>query len=88
MIQSLKDVSAEAVKAYPITPRKNWVLDWPGQTVIAASTIYWTEEVTDAITNGTMKVIRLCMIIGVYPYMYMYSTCSFRYMYFGNDEFC
>ena len=56
MIQSLKDVSAEAVKAYPDTPRKSWVLEWPGQIVIAASSIYWTEEVTDAITNGTMKV--------------------------------
>ena len=56
MIQSLKDVAVEAVNAYPITPRNKWVLDWPGQIVIAASSIYWTEEVNDAIVNGTMKV--------------------------------
>ena len=57
MIRSLKDVAADAVKAYPVTDRKKWVLDWPGQIVIAASSIYWTEEVTEAITNGTLKVI-------------------------------
>ena len=56
MIQSLQDVAVEAVEAYPVTPRNKWVLDWPGQIVIAASSIYWTEEVNDAIVNGTMKV--------------------------------
>lgn len=56
MIKSLQDVSIKAVEAYPVTPRNRWVLDWPGQIVIAASSIYWTEEVADAIMNGTMKV--------------------------------
>jgi dynein heavy chain len=55
MIQSLRDVTAKAVRAYPETPRYKWVLDWPGQIVIAASTVYWTKDVNDAIINGTLK---------------------------------
>ena len=43
---SLREVMGKAVDAYPSTPRKSWVLNWPGQVVIAGSTIYWTAEVT------------------------------------------
>lgn len=46
MKRSLREVMGESVDAYPKTPRKSWVLNWPGQVVIAASTIYWTAEVT------------------------------------------
>ena len=56
MIKSLCDVTADSVKAYPVTSRDQWVLDWPGQIVISVSTIYWTQEVNDAIVNGTLKV--------------------------------
>lgn len=37
-------------------PRKTWVLQWPGQVVICVSSIYWTEEVSEAITKGTLRV--------------------------------
>ena len=56
MILSLQDVTKESVAAYEEKPRDKWVLEWPGQVVIAASTIYWTKDVTDAIENGTLKV--------------------------------
>ncbi len=56
MIISLKDVMTNAVAAYTQDPRRKWVLEWPGQIVIAASTVYWTADVTDAIKNGTLKV--------------------------------
>ena len=56
MISSLKDVTGKAVTAYVEEPRRKWVLEWPGQVVIAASTIYWTQDVTDAIEHGTLKV--------------------------------
>ena len=56
MIVSLKDVMSNAVAAYNQDPRKKWVLEWPGQIVIAASTVYWTADVTDAIKKGTLKV--------------------------------
>ena len=56
MILSLQDVMKESVTAYEEKPRDKWVLEWPGQVVIAASTIYWTKDVTDAIESGTLKV--------------------------------
>lgn len=57
MILSLRDVMKESVVAYDEIPRNKWVLDWPGQVVIAASTIYWTKDVTGAIEKGLLKVI-------------------------------
>ncbi len=65
MISSLKDVTGEAVKCYNEVPRGKWVLEWPGQVVIAASTVYWTADVSKAIEEGTLKVgqvsIGFCM---------------------------
>ncbi|KAL5473898.1 hypothetical protein EMCRGX_G028462 [Ephydatia muelleri] len=55
MIQSLKDITEKAYAAYAQVPRSKWVLEWPGQVVIAVSTIYWTQEVTSAIEEGTLK---------------------------------
>lgn len=43
---SLKEVMKKAVKEYPTIPRKDWVVKWPGQVVLAASQIHWTSEVT------------------------------------------
>lgn len=37
-------------------PRKEWVLQWPGQVVICASSIFWTKEVAEAIENNTLPV--------------------------------
>ena len=63
MIISLKDVMGNAVASYVQDPRRKWVLEWPGQIIIAASTVYWTTDVTDAIKNGTLKVWYDCMSI-------------------------
>ena len=44
---SLRAVMLKAVDAYPITPRDQWVLNWPGQVVLASSIVHWTTEVTN-----------------------------------------
>jgi dynein heavy chain len=46
---SLKEVNLKATEAYPKIPRGEWVLQWPGQIVLAASQIHWTTEVTQVI---------------------------------------
>ena len=47
MTGSVRKVIGESFDAYAVSPRKEWVLEWPGQIVICTSTIYWTQEVTD-----------------------------------------
>ncbi len=56
MIASLKDVMQAAMKAYAEVPRRKWVLEWPGQVVLAVTSTYWTSQVTSAIQDGTLKV--------------------------------
>ena len=34
------------------TPRDKWVLEWPGQVVLAVSQIFWTKDVADTLRQG------------------------------------
>ena len=43
---SLREVSIKAVDSYGKVPRSEWVLQYPGQIVLAASQVHWTSEVT------------------------------------------
>lgn len=54
MIQSIKDVISEAVKAYETMDRWQWLLNFPGQVVQCGNCIHWTTNVTNAILNGTL----------------------------------
>ena len=56
MVASLKDVISKATdsffdtndpKAFMDYPK--WVMEWPGQAVLTASSIAWTSEATEAI---------------------------------------
>ena len=49
---SLRDVMIKAVMSYPDIPRHEWVLEYPGQIVLAASQVHWTAEVTEAICEA------------------------------------
>jgi len=51
MMASLKDFAKQALAAYPNTERTAWSKMWPGQIVLAASQIFWTEEVEAAIRD-------------------------------------
>ncbi|NXN95540.1 DYH3 protein, partial [Rhinopomastus cyanomelas] len=55
MLASIRRVLQDGISGYVTVPRKTWVLQWPGQVVICASSIYWTEEVSVAIKEGTLK---------------------------------
>ncbi|XP_045448983.1 dynein axonemal heavy chain 3 [Melitaea cinxia] len=54
MIISLRDVASEAVTAYPLTKREDWVLSWPGQIVQAGSCIQYTAEAIEAIQSNSL----------------------------------
>ncbi|NXH72361.1 DYH3 protein, partial [Hydrobates tethys] len=54
MLTSVRQVLRDGIRGYTKVPRKTWVLQWPGQVVICVSSIYWTEEVSEAIRKGTL----------------------------------
>ncbi|XP_061847983.1 dynein axonemal heavy chain 3 [Colius striatus] len=54
MLASVRQVLRDGIEGYIKVPRKTWVLQWPGQVVICVSSIYWTEEVSEAIREGTL----------------------------------
>ncbi|XP_041350374.1 dynein heavy chain 12, axonemal-like isoform X3 [Gigantopelta aegis] len=52
MLMSIHDVIQAAIDAYMISPRTEWVREWPGQVVLCASQVYWTRDVHEAIRSG------------------------------------
>ncbi|KAG8235430.1 hypothetical protein J437_LFUL015495 [Ladona fulva] len=54
MLKTVKDICLDAVGAYFDSPRKKWILDWPGQVVLCGSSIQWTAEVSEAIEKHTL----------------------------------
>lgn len=55
MLQSLKDITAESLKAAATAKRIDWIHEWPGQIVQCCNCIQWTNDVTQAILEGTLK---------------------------------
>nr|XP_046272658.1 dynein axonemal heavy chain 3 isoform X3 [Scatophagus argus] len=61
MLRSVRHVIHQGVIQYKEVPRKKWVLQWPGQVVICASSIFWTTEVSEAIqTNSLPAYVEKC----------------------------
>lgn len=56
MRRSVKKVIIEGLATYHLKARTAWVLDWPGQAIIACSQTYWTKEVTEALKSGQAAV--------------------------------
>ncbi|KAM4656706.1 dynein axonemal heavy chain 3 [Amazona ochrocephala] len=54
MLASVRQVIENGIEGYIKVPRKTWVLQWPGQVVICVSSIFWTEEVSEAIRKGAL----------------------------------
>ncbi|KAI8468854.1 MAG: dynein heavy chain 8 [Monoraphidium minutum] len=52
MVDSMRRVVVRGVEAYAAAARGEWVLQWPGQVVLAVTAIYWTQDVASAIAAG------------------------------------
>ena len=52
---SIREVTEKSVLEYGTITREQWILNWPGQVILAASQVHWTKEVTDAIVEGGAK---------------------------------
>ncbi|XP_043277906.1 dynein axonemal heavy chain 7-like [Venturia canescens] len=61
-----KSVRAQVIRAkdaYLLKARSQWVLDWPGQTILCISQLYWTADITNAFSSapdGLKEYIDLC----------------------------
>ncbi|KAK7493483.1 hypothetical protein BaRGS_00015194 [Batillaria attramentaria] len=51
MTASILKVIFDSVNGYRTTPRKMWVLSWPGQIILCVSSIFWTSEVTESMAE-------------------------------------
>lgn len=49
MRTTVREVIEKALDSYRETARHDWVVQWPGQAVLAVSSTYWTTEMTQAI---------------------------------------
>ena len=54
MMASVREFLRVSIEAYPSTPRTEWVLQWPGQVVIAGCQVFWAKDVEEAIATGSM----------------------------------
>jgi len=73
MVMSIRDVIRQSVNAYAVTPRKQWVIEWPGQIAICVSCIYWTLEVTEAMTVSQGMKVGSAVTAEDYYYIYYYT---------------
>lgn len=59
---TLFEILKNAVKDSMQTQRKNWLLKWPSQLIIASDQILWTSSVTQAIHDlpNNNKALQQC----------------------------
>jgi hypothetical protein len=55
MVESIHAVIAQGMAAYPAAPRRDWVLQWPGQVVLAVTAIFWTQVGRWAISSSAPR---------------------------------
>ncbi|XP_068171919.1 dynein axonemal heavy chain 1 [Antennarius striatus] len=55
MEATLRDNIDRSLKAYHEEPRKEWVLSWPGQVVLAGCLVFWTAAMSEALEQGDLN---------------------------------
>lgn len=58
MQHSVKDSIRKARLVYPTVQLKDWVIHWPGQTVLCVSQLFWTSKVHGALCCGTESALK------------------------------
>nr|XP_033343017.1 dynein heavy chain 7, axonemal [Megalopta genalis] len=54
MRRSIRHMVEQAMQAYPRKQRKDWVLDWPGQTILCVGKTYWTLRIEESMLQGAV----------------------------------
>lgn len=60
---TVREIIDKALIAYTNTERQEWVIQWPGQVILAVSCTRWTSEVTQAILHyprGLPRYLNKC----------------------------
>ncbi|XP_076648121.1 dynein heavy chain at 36C [Halictus rubicundus] len=58
MRRSIRHVVEGAIQAYPRKPRRDWVLEWPGQTILCVGKMYWTLRIEESMLHGAAGLNR------------------------------
>jgi dynein heavy chain len=57
---SIRTQTLGSLLEYKNVARRKWILNWPAQAILAVSCIYWTQEVTSALTVGGGADLKAC----------------------------
>ena len=66
MRKSIAHIFDIATVDYPKRVRTEWLCDWPGQVVLGVTQTYWTQECTQAISNGPQAVQAYADVLSEY----------------------
>ncbi len=56
MKETIQEQLVKGTESYPRALRHDWVLNWPGQVVLAVTQIFWTKNVASALPKGQDRV--------------------------------
>lgn len=57
---SIRSLTVQSIEEYTKIPRKDWILNWPAQVILGVSCVFWTAEVTKALSVGGGKSLCEC----------------------------